>query len=234
MSKHKPLAGTDLGKAVCKHFGLNPNHVDVVSQIDFRPQAMASIKLTIMLTAEDLAGIALAAGAEGFVAASVKWATNKGAQPGDRDDYSGPWIPSSLPAKAVPLSDTDSDTLRRYWFDAFREPLVKGESLVEHDPRLDEIISLLSRIVEAAERKDFLGRERAMPVSASETLRRYGASPKADHEAETLKTLKDQQEELAKIRTLLYEIAKNTMRSACLAEDSVATSAANVQTVLRD
>lgn len=64
MSKHKPLAGTDLGKAVCKHFGLNPNHVDVVSQIDFRPQAMASIKLTIMLTAEDLAGIARAAGGD--------------------------------------------------------------------------------------------------------------------------------------------------------------------------
>lgn len=71
-----------------------------------------------------------------------------------------------------------SATLRRYGcrvhpsesgpelegFDAFREPLVKGESLVEHDPRLDEIISLLKRIAEANERKDFLGRERAMPV----------------------------------------------------------------------
>lgn len=158
MPKHKPLAGTDLGKAVCKHFGLNPNHVDVVSQIDFRPQAMASIKLTIMLTAEDLAGIARAAGDDGVQTFTA----------------SGDFI------KPSPVATISLDT------------------------------------------------------KASETLRRYGAFPKADHEAETLKTLKDQQEELAKIRILLYEIAKNTKRSACVAEDAAATSEANVQTVLRD
>lgn len=144
MSKHKPLAGTDLGKAVCKHFGLNPNHVDVVSQIDFRPQAMASIKLTIMLTAEDLAGIARAAGADGVQTFTA----------------SGDFI------KPSPVATISLDT------------------------------------------------------KASETLRRYGTSTQANREAETLK--------------LLYEIAKNTKRSACLAEDAAATSEANVQTVLRD
>lgn len=161
MSKHKPLAGTDLGKAVCKHFGLNPNHVDVVSQIDFRPQAMASIKLTIMLTAEDLAGIARAAGADG-----VQTFTATG-------DFCKP-----NQAATVNLDANASEMLRRYGCRVqplepgpelirFVQPLnlIKGEALaIEPDSRLDEIVSLLKQLVQAVERKDFLGRDMGLPV----------------------------------------------------------------------
>lgn len=160
MSKPSPILGRDLGLAICKHFGIDiTNHaVDSNFNLSTEPGKPATVTLTFMLTAEDLAGIARAAGADAVQTFTA----------------SGDFI------KPSPVATISLDT------------------------------------------------------KASETLRRYGAFPKADHEAETLKTLKDQQEELAKIRILLYEIAKNTKRSACLAEDAAATSEANVQTVLRD
>ena len=119
MSEPKPITGGDLGKAVCKHFNLDPSRVHSECQIDFRPQAMASIKLTIMLTADDLAGIAREAGASGYRQFECL------------GEFTAP------PAiSRVRVSNKVADTLRRY-----------DAGNCANDKRLDEAIELLKQIV---------------------------------------------------------------------------------------
>jgi hypothetical protein len=61
MSTPNPLLGRDLGAAICKHFGLDKAAVMSDFQIATKPGALASVTLTVALTADDLAGIARAA-----------------------------------------------------------------------------------------------------------------------------------------------------------------------------
>lgn len=66
MSGHKLLSGRDLGLAICKHFGIDTakHVVDSDFEIKTEPGKPVTVKLTFMLTADDLAGIARAAGGD--------------------------------------------------------------------------------------------------------------------------------------------------------------------------
>ncbi|WP_442596329.1 hypothetical protein ACSBPU_05645 [Parapusillimonas sp. JC17] len=131
MTNTKLMTGRDLGQAICKHFGLDPRQVDRELRIKTGMDEVASINFTIMLSTDDLAGIAQCAG--------------------DPGGEQGPEL--------IPLGKSDSDILKRYGAGAQSEQLS-----IDPDPRLDEIVSLLKQLVQAVERKDFLGRQTALPV----------------------------------------------------------------------
>lgn len=164
MSKSNLIIGRDLGRAICKHFGIDTTKHVVGSdfEIETEPGTPVTVKLTLMLSADDLAGIARAAGADCLQVGSAKWGT-----------------------ETMPRSMNEIDP-------GFMRPVFSA--------------------------------------TAGDTPKRYGVSQPEDREAEILKTLEAQHEKLKQIQTCLYEIAKNTKRSACLAEDAAATSG----TVLRD
>ncbi len=63
------MAGRDLGLAICKHFGIDTAKHIVGSDFEIKtePGAPVKVKLTLMLTADDLAGIARAAKLDGDV-----------------------------------------------------------------------------------------------------------------------------------------------------------------------
>lgn len=94
-----------------------------------------------MLTADDLAGIARAAGAD--------------------DGEQGPELVNLASPSRVYTDDETRDILRRY---AAGTKAATQALTIEPDPRLDEIVSLLKQLVQAVERKDFLGRDMGLPV----------------------------------------------------------------------
>lgn len=57
------ITGRDLGRAICKHFGIDTEKHVVSSDFEIKtvPGELVTVKLTLMLTADDLAGIARAA-----------------------------------------------------------------------------------------------------------------------------------------------------------------------------
>lgn len=188
MSKPSPILGRDLGLAICKHFGIDiTNHaVDSNFNLSTEPGKPATVTLTFMLTADDLAGIARAAGADGVQTFTA----------------SGDFCKPSQVATVTVDAET-SETLRCYGVGFGRSEIaaltedvrqlrkelnermeryaqmhygcaaaalgsveaIQGEALaIDPDPRLDEIVSLLKQLVQAVERKDFLGRDMGLPV----------------------------------------------------------------------
>lgn len=63
MSKSDLIMGRDLGQAICKHFGIDTakHTVDSDFEIKAEPGKPVTVKLTLMLNSDDLAGIARAA-----------------------------------------------------------------------------------------------------------------------------------------------------------------------------
>ena len=63
------MMGRDLGLAVCKHFGIDTAKRVVGSDFEIKtePGELVTVKLTLMLSADDLAGIARAAKLDGGV-----------------------------------------------------------------------------------------------------------------------------------------------------------------------
>lgn len=63
MLGHKLLSDRVLGLAICKHFGIDTakHAVDSDFEINTEPGEPVTVKLTLMLTSDDLAGIARAA-----------------------------------------------------------------------------------------------------------------------------------------------------------------------------
>lgn len=66
MTKSNLIIGRDLGLAICKHFGIDTAKHVVGSDFEIKtePGTPVTVKLTLMLTADDLAGIARAAGGD--------------------------------------------------------------------------------------------------------------------------------------------------------------------------
>lgn len=118
MPDTKLMTGRDLGKAICSHFGLNINQVQSDYRIKTEPGTLASINLTISLTADDLAGIARAAGADGV---QTFTATGHFCKPS--------------PVATVAVDAETSETLRCYGGSA------------KADSRLEEIADLLRSIL---------------------------------------------------------------------------------------
>lgn len=119
MSKPKPILSNDLGRAICKHFGIDTEKhiVDSNFEIKTAPGGLATVKLTLMLSADDLAGIARAAGADGV---QTFTATGHFCKPS--------------PVATVAVDAETSETLRCYGGSA------------KADSRLDEVVTLLKRI----------------------------------------------------------------------------------------
>lgn len=117
MSDTKLLTGRDLGQAICKHFGLDVDAVQSDFRIKTDPNDVASINLTISLTADDLAGIARAAGSTQFSDAETL----------------------TLKAEAAAVRVEQRATVAE---------MVPGEiGEMVPDPRVDEIVELLKRLV---------------------------------------------------------------------------------------
>lgn len=151
-TKPKPLTGRDLGRAICSHFGIDYHKHTVDSNFEIKAGSgkMVEVKLTFMLTADDLAGIAKAAG-ECDTAVGDTAAAEKPQASGDK--YGGAVMHSSpYTVSTVLLSDVAADTLRKYGIQA----AAPGQLLhAELDPRLDEIIALLKQLIEGQRKASY-------------------------------------------------------------------------------
>lgn len=177
MSKPSPILGRDLGLAICKHFGIDTTKhtVDSDFEIKTEPGKPVTVKLTLMLTADDLAGIARAAGAD--------------------DGEQGPELVNFSTPSRVYTADETRDILRRY---------AAGTKAATQ---------ALTIKVDASE--------------AAEILRRYGARVERSEIAALTEEVRQLRKELNKS---LYEVAKNTKRSADIADSSFAVPAMVTQT----
>lgn len=171
MPDTKLMTGRDLGKAICSHFGLNINQVQSDYRIKTEPGELASVTLTIILTPDDLAGIARKAGATihrgGYLPADLRLVGERGPEvihtplAGSTSRSDGDAAAQELKLK-VDTSSLDDlvERMERYAqmhygcaAAALRSvEAIQGEALaIEPDPRLDEIVTLLRRLVGIAE-----------------------------------------------------------------------------------
>lgn len=69
MTAPRLMTGRDLGRAICKHFGIDTAKHVVGSDFEIKtaPGELVTVKLTLMLSADDLAGIAWTAKLDGDV-----------------------------------------------------------------------------------------------------------------------------------------------------------------------
>lgn len=173
MPETKLMTGRDLGKAICSHFGLNINQVQSDYRIKTEPDGLASINLTISLTADDLAGIARAAGGDGFRVEGAKWAvriseekprSTNGIDPG----FMAPPHNSTRdidPGFAAPPHNHGACIAPPEFYkgrpDATaalspeaKDTLRRYSDAWNADPRIDEIVGLLKTLVEHAGRQE--------------------------------------------------------------------------------
>lgn len=167
MPNTKLMTGRDLGKAICAHLGLNANLVQSDYQIKTDPGELASVALTVLLTADDLAGIARVAGADdgGASTFTIKAGLDVAAERARLGDilrcYGLGGERSEVSALAAEIRqlrkgiqerphEIDENTKRS----TLGAEMIQGEALaLEPDPRLDEVVSLLKQLVDHAKRE---------------------------------------------------------------------------------